>query len=71
MKGISMTLSRENLLKIHKSFVKHLLDYADIIYGKPVSESFKRKLEAVQYNAGVVITGVIKVTSRGMALKWT
>ena len=64
MKGMSVTLSRESLLKIHKSFVKPLLDYADIIYGKPVSDSFKKKLEAVQYNAGLVITGVKKVTSR-------
>ena len=57
MKRLSMTLSRKSSLKIYKSFVRPLLDYADIIYDKPVNESFKRKLQAVQYNASLVITG--------------
>ena len=45
-----MRLSRRSLLTIYKSFVRPLLDYADIIYDKPYNESFKEKLEAVQYN---------------------
>ena len=51
MRRLSMTVSRKSLLRIYKSFVRPLLDYADIIYDKPYNESFKEKLEAVQYNA--------------------
>ena len=64
MRRLSMTLSRKSLLTIYKSFVRPLLDYADIIYDKPYNESFKEKLEAVQYNACLAITGAIRGTSR-------
>ena len=47
MKRLSITLSRKSSLTICKSFVRVLLNYADIIYDKPVNESFKRKLQAV------------------------
>ena len=36
--------------------VRPLLHYANIIYDKPSSETFKGKLEAVQYNACLAIT---------------
>ena len=63
MKKNSMTLSKKKLA-IYKSFVRPLLCYADIIYDKPVNESFKRKLEAVQYNASLFITSAKTGTSR-------
>ena len=53
-------ISLESLLTIYKFFVRPLLDYADTIYDKPFNEFFKRKLEAMQYNASLVITGVIR-----------
>ena len=31
---------------------------------KPFNDSFKEKLEKVQYSAGLIITGAIKGTSR-------
>ena len=40
------------------------IDYADIIYGKALNESFKTKFELVQYNAALIITGAIKGTCR-------
>ena len=39
------------------------LDYADMIYDKPLNKSFKRKIEMVQYIAALVITGAFKGTS--------
>ena len=57
MKKISLTLSRNSLLTIYKTFVMPILDHADIIYDKPLTESFKDKLEMVQYNAALIITG--------------
>ena len=64
MRRLSMTLSRKSLLTIYKSFVRPLLDYADIIYDKPCNETFKEKLEAVQYNSCLAIAGAIRGTSR-------
>ena len=52
------------MLTIYKTFTRPILDYADIIYEKPLTESFKDKLEMVQYNAALVITGAFKGTSR-------
>ena len=64
MKKLSLILSRKSLLTIYKSFVRPNLDYADIIYDKPLNESLKRKIEMVQYNAALIITGAFKGTSR-------
>ena len=64
MKRLSLILSRKRLLTICKSFVRSNFDYDDIIYDKPVNESFKRKIERVQYKAAFVISGAIKGTSR-------
>ena len=64
MRRFSMTLSRKSLLTMYKSFVRPLLEYANIIYDKPCNETFKGKLEVVQYNVRLTITGAIKGTSR-------
>ena len=61
---LTLILSRQSLLTLYKSFVKHNLHYADIIYSKSFNESFKRKIEMVQNKAALVITGAIKGTSR-------
>ena len=63
-KKLSQFLSRRSLLTIYKSFVIPNLDDADIIYDKPLNESFKEKIESVQYNAALIITGAIKGTCR-------
>ena len=57
-------LSRNSLLTIYKSNVRPHLDYGDIIYDRPNIDSFTKKLESVQYNAALAITGVIRGTSR-------
>ena len=59
-----MIPSGKSLLTICKYFVRPFLDCADIIYDKPCNETFKGKLEAVQYNACLAITGALKGTSR-------
>ena len=62
MRRVSMTLSRKSLLMICKSFVRPILDYADIIYDKPRKESVKGKLEAIPCNVCLAITGAIRGT---------
>ena len=39
------------------------LDYADVIYDAPNNELFKSKIESIQYNVAIAITGAIKGTS--------
>ena len=63
MKKFSLTLSRNSLLTIYKTFVWPILDYADIINDKHFTKSFEDKLEMVQYNAALVFTGATKDTS--------
>ena len=63
MKKLCLFLLRKVLLTICKSFVRPNLDYADTINGKPFNESFRTKIEVIQYQVGLVITGVITVTS--------
>ena len=64
--GIMKTLndSLEKAYWQYKNLVRPLLDNVDIIYDKPCNESFKEKLEAVQDNACLAITGTIRGTSR-------
>ena len=57
-------LPRPNLLQIYKSFVRLHLDYGDIIYDKAFIGYFQKKLDSIQYNAALAITGAIRVTSR-------
>ena len=64
MKKSSQFLSRKSLLTIYKSFVRPNLGYGDIIYDKPLNKPFKKKIESVQYNATLIITGAIKGTCR-------
>ena len=64
IKRLSVNLPRDALLRIYKSFIRPHLDYGDIIYDKPNNESFKNKIENVQYKACIAITGAIQGTSR-------
>ena len=57
-------LLRPVLLTIYKSFIRPHLDYADIIYDQAYNKSFQQKLELLQYDACLAITGAIRGTSR-------
>ena len=64
IKKFSVHLPREALLRIYKSFVRPNLDYGDIVFDKPNNESFKSRIESIQYKACIAITGAIQGTSR-------
>ena len=66
-KGVALLrcgLPRKSLITINKAFLKHLIDYGDIIYDQPQSEYVCEKLESVQYKAALAITGAIQGSSR-------
>ena len=47
-------------MALYKSFIRPHLDYGDIIFNNP----FQNKIESVQYNAFLAITGAIRRTSK-------
>ena len=62
-----MELSKDYLylvLRTYKLFIRPYLDFGDIIYDKPNNESFKNKIENVQYEACIPISCAIQGTSR-------
>ena len=64
LQKLQNTLARPALLKIQKCFIRPHLDYGDIIYDQAYDLSFHRKLESIQYNAALALTGAIKGSSR-------
>ena len=66
-KGVSLLrklqtiVPRNSLPTIYKPFVRP--DCADVIYDQPSNASFSKKIESVQYNAALAITGAIKCSS--------
>ena len=55
-------LPRKSLLTIYKSFTWQHLDYGDIIYDQTCNTYFHQRLESLQYNATLTITGTIRST---------
>ena len=57
-------LPRSELITIYKAFVRPYLDYGDILHDQAYNMSFHHKLESIQYNACLTITGAIRGTSK-------
>ena len=68
MKGIALLRKlfyfTSNIFTIYKSFIRPHLDYGGAVFDQPSNDAFSNKLETVQYNAALAITGAIKGTSR-------
>ena len=62
LRKLQNILPRSALLTIYKSFIRPHLDYGDIIYDQAYNASFHQKLELLQYNACLAITGAIRGT---------
>ena len=69
IKRLSNTIPRKFLSTIYKFFIRPHLDYCEIISDQPNNESFCTKIEHMQYNAALAITGAIKGTSQNKLLK--
>ena len=63
LRKLHNTLPRLPLLAIYKSFIRPHLDYGDIIYDQAYNALFHQKLESIQYNSALAITGAIRGTS--------
>ena len=61
IRGLQNVLPRPPLPTIYKSFIRSHLDYGDIIYDKTLN--LPHKLEWLQYNTVLALTGAIKKSS--------
>ena len=64
IKKLNVTLPCSSLLTIYKSFIRPHLDYGDVIYDQLNNNRLSEKIESIQYNAALAITGTIRGTSR-------
>ena len=63
LRKFQLILPRHSLITIYKAFIRPHLDYGDVIYDRAFNESFHQRLESIQYNAAIAITGTIRGTS--------
>ena len=64
MRELNILLPRSFLLTVYKYFIRPHLDYGDVIYDQSNLSSLTNKIESVQYNAALAITGAIWGTSK-------
>ena len=57
-------LPRPSLITIYKVFIRPHLDFGDVIFDQTFNNSFHQRLEFIQYNAALAITGAIRETSK-------
>ena len=63
LRKLQNIIPRNSLLTIYKSFIRPHLDYGDI-YHQLNNGSFCQKIESIQYQAAIAITGAIYGTSQ-------
>ena len=61
---LNETLPRHSLITIYKLFVIPHLDYGDVIYEQLNNKTYTQRIERIQYNAALAVTGAIKGTSQ-------
>ena len=64
MEKLQKTLLRLVLITMYKAFVRPHLDYGNMIYDEAYNETFHQKLESIQYNACLALSGAIRGSSR-------
>ena len=69
LRKFPLILPRHSLITIYKTFIRPHLAYGDVIYDHVFNESFRQRLESIQYDAAVAITETIRGTSYGSFFK--
>ena len=64
LRKLRFYIPRHSLVTTYKSFIRSQLEYADVVYDQPSNQSFCDKLETIQYNAALAITGAVRGTSK-------
>ena len=64
LQKLQKTLSSPILMTVHKYFMRPHLEYGDVICDEAYNETFHQKLESIQYNTWVAVSGAIRGSSR-------
>ena len=64
LRKVQNILPRPALLTTYKCFIRPHLDYGDVIYDQAYNLSLHQKLESIQYNDALALTGAIRGNSR-------
>ena len=64
LRKLETLLPRAPFITIYELFIRPLLDYVDVIYDPTFSMSFQQKMETIQDNAALAITGAIRGSSK-------
>ena len=64
LRKFQQVLPRPCLITIYKAFIGSHLDYGGVVFDQAFSNSFHQRLESIQYNAVLAITGAIRRTSK-------
>ena len=64
LKKLSNYLPHHSLVALYKVFIRSHLDYADINYDNQNNMNICNKIESLQYNAALAITGAIRRSSK-------
>ena len=64
LRKFQQVLPRPSLITIYKAFIRPHLDYGDVIFDQAFNNSFHQRLESIQYNTVLAITGAIRGTSK-------
>ena len=57
-------LPKSPLVTIYKSLIRPHLNHEDVIYDQTCNVSSHQKLESIQYNSALAVTGATKGTSK-------
>ena len=60
LRKFQSVLPRSSLLTIYKTFNRSHFDYADVVYDQSYKSSFHKKLESIQYNVTLAVTGAVR-----------
>ena len=52
------------LITIHKAFIRPFLDHGGVLYDQAFSNSFQEKLDSIQYNVCLPLTGAVRGTTK-------
>ena len=64
LRKFQQVLTRPSLNRICKAFIRPHLDYWDVVFDQAFNNSVRKRLESIQYNTTLAITGAIRGTSK-------
>ena len=59
LREFQSVLPRSSLLTFYKTFICGHFDYADVVYNQSYKSLFHEKLDSIQYNVALAVTGAL------------